>query len=122
MKHSAPIATVALASILTACVTWKPIPLEPVKLPRTGPVRATLRSGERVTITSPVLSGDTLWPVRRAGRAGIPVAQIRTLEAEQTDATGVVVGVVALGALALVLIAKSIKVDVGCIAVPCPNR
>lgn len=126
MKHSAPIAAVALASFLTACVSWKPIPLEPAKLPANGQVRATLHSGERVTIMSPIVAGDTLFPATRSGRAdknrGIPLAQILSLETERSDATGVVLGVIALGALGVVLIAKSIKVDVGCIAVPCPNR
>lgn len=118
MKYSAPIATVAVMAFLSACTYWKPESLEPVNLPRSSTIRATLHSGERVIVRSPVISGDTL----RSSSAGsirskpsILLSDVRTLEREHTNAAAVVVGLVAVGVVALVALAKSIKVgDLGC--------
>jgi hypothetical protein len=114
-----PIATAALTAFLVGCTYWQPVSLEPATLPRTGTVRATLHSGEQVIVRSAVISGTTLQPSSAGlprSRPGIPLSQVRTLEVEKTDAASVVLGVVAVGAIALALIAKSIKFgDMGCI-------
>jgi hypothetical protein len=114
-----PIATAALTAFLAACTHWQPVSLEPAALPRTGTVRATLHSGEQVIVRSAVISGNTLQPSSAGSlrsRPGILLSDVRTLEIEKTDAASVVLGVVAVGAVALFLIAKSIKIgDMGCI-------
>ena len=124
VRHSrlySPLAAVTLALFLQACTHWTPLSLEPAKLPANGQVRATLRTGQRVIVTSPVISGDTLrsaategvrWSRARA-RPGIPLAGISTLEVQRADAAAtagvVVVSVVAVGAITLFALAHSLK-------------
>jgi hypothetical protein len=134
-KHSqlyAPIAAVTLALFVQACTHWTPVAVEPANLPATGQVRATLKTGNRVIVTSPEISGDTLrsaatdgvrWSRARA-RPGIPLAGISTLEVRKADAAAtagvVVLSVVAVGAITLFALVSSLKFDSGFCAWSCP--
>lgn len=118
------IATVALTAFLAACTYWKPESLEPASQLRTGTIRATLHSGDKVIVRSAVISGDTLRSSSAASFRSTPriiLSDVRTLEREQTDPASVVLGVVAVGVVVLAVLAKSIKVgDLGCLGM-CAN-
>jgi hypothetical protein len=107
----APVVTVTLMAFVAACTNWKPVPLEPERLPPASTVRATLHAGEQVTLKSPVISGDTLRSAVRSvpSQAGVRFSDLRSIEVEKSDPVAIVVGVVAVGVVALALIAKSIK-------------
>jgi hypothetical protein len=98
-----PVAALGLAAFLQACAHWTPVALEPAKLPVTGQVRATLRTGQRVIVTAPVITNDTLRSsatdqVRWSrARTGIPLARVCKLEVQMPDATATV-GLAVLGA------------------------
>lgn len=112
-----PVLTLTLCQL--ACARWQPMSLDPLQLPATEQVRATLRSGERVIVISPVIERDTLKS--RSGRGvpwsgsgqGIPRAQIVALEVQKTDAAAtvatVLVGGVALGAIIVFAVLKSLE-------------
>ena len=134
MRLYAPMAAVALALFVQACTHWTPVTVEPANLPATGQVRATLKTGHRVIVTSPEISGDTLrsaategvrWSRARA-KPGIPLARISTLEVQKTDAAAtagvVVLSVVAVGAITVFALAQSFKSSLGDFCLPmCPQ-
>lgn len=121
----APLAAVLMALFLQACTRWAPAPLEPAHLPAADQARVTLRTGQRVIVKSPVISGDTLTGTVPAGVVwsrprpipGIPLSQINTFEVRKVDA-GATVGVVVLTAVAVAgvalwALAKSIRLGGG---------
>lgn len=103
-----------LALFLPACTSWRVEPVAPADLIATKPylVRLTLPDSSRLTLTDPVIRGDTLYGYRenadpRAGRPdAVPVAQVREVAVRRPDPTkttlfGVGVLVAAFSALCL---------------------
>ena len=83
-----PIAVLLLAAFLHGCMHWSDVPLEPQHLPK-GSVRVTLTSGTHLRVQHPVIVHDSLvW--QDSLPAGVPLAQIREVEARRVDpvATG----------------------------------
>lgn len=116
-----PMAAILMSVFLHACTRWTPVSLEPAATPVGGQVRATLRTGQRVIVKSPVIVNDTLREAVTGGvrwsrpqpRSGIPLAQISTLEVQKADA-GATVGLivvtgVAVAAITLLMLAKAFK-------------
>ena len=121
MRYS-PAAATLLVLFLQGCTRWTPMAVQPAALPTTNKVRATLRTGQQVIVTSPVFSGDTLkeavtggirWsrPLRPVLRSGIPLAEISALEVQKVDAGAtaglVVVTGVAVAGITLLLLADA---------------
>ena len=107
-----PLSAVTLAVFLAACTHWTPVPLEPAQLPAAGEVRAMLNTGQRVVITTPVISGDTIKSAVAEGSVrwsrlqpnpGIPLERIRMLEVRKIDG-GATAGLIVLSAVALAAI------------------
>ena len=82
-----------LMVLLTACQTWQgtavsPQQLIPVEQPSS--VRATLKSGERVTLENPIVRNDSIFGVTDAGVAtlageGVASEDIGLLEVRRTS-------------------------------------
>ena len=61
-----------LMVLLTACQTWRPTPVSPqalIPVEQPSSVRATLRSGARVTLENPIMRNDSIFGVTDAGIA-----------------------------------------------------
>ena len=61
-----------LLVLLTACQTWRPTPVSPqalIPVEQPSSVRATLRSGARVTLENPIMRNDSIFGVTDAGVA-----------------------------------------------------
>ena len=78
-----------LTGLLTACQTWRPTAVSPQTLiPAEQPssVRATLRSGEIITVWNPTIRNDSIVSARRfAGAAAVSVRDVRLLEVWRTN-------------------------------------
>ncbi len=78
-----------LMALLTACQTWRPTAVSPQTLiPTEQPssVRATLRSGEIITVWNPTMRNDSIVSARRfAGAVAVSVRDVRLLEVRRTS-------------------------------------
>ena len=80
-----------LMVLLTACQTWRPTPVSPqalIPIEQPSSVRATLRSGARVTLENPIMRNDSIFCVTDAGVAtlagqGVASEDIGVLEVRQ---------------------------------------
>ena len=95
-----------LMVLLTACQTWQGTAVSPQQLipaERPSSVRATLKSGERVTLENPIVRNDSIFGVTDAGVAtlageGVASEDIGLLEVRRTS----VLRSIGLGYLVLV--------------------
>ena len=76
MNTHTPLARRVIAALLlvllTACQTWRPTPVSPqalIPVEQPSSVRATLRSGARVTLENPIMRNDSIFGVTDAGVA-----------------------------------------------------
>ena len=72
-----------LMVLLTACQTWRPTPVSPqalIPVEQPSSVRATLRSGARVTLENPIMRNDSIFGVTDAGVAAVASQDIGLLE------------------------------------------
>ena len=72
-----------LLVLLTACHSWRPTPVSPQLLipgERPSSVRATLRSGERVTLENPIVRNDSIFGVTDAVVVGVAAEDVGLLE------------------------------------------
>ncbi len=82
-----------LMVLLTACQTWQGTAVSPQQLipaERPSSVRATLKSGERVTLENPIVRNDSIFGVTDAGVAtlageGVASEDIGLLEVRRTS-------------------------------------
>jgi len=75
-----------LMVLLTACQTWRPTFVSPqtlIPVEQPSSVRATLRSGTRVTLENPTMRNDSIFGVTDAGVAGVAPEDIGLLEVQQ---------------------------------------
>ena len=73
---------------LAACRTWRPTAVSPQTLilaEQPSSVRATLRSGARVTLENPTMRNDSIFSVTNAGVAGVASEDIGLLEVRRTS-------------------------------------
>jgi hypothetical protein len=113
------IAVVAAGMCGGACVTWQTQAIEPlnhVAFDSTKTYRVVLGSGEREVVAHPVVSGDSLVWLERlpeasflpAKRRGIPLTEIRQVEALRRNAVATVLALWATASCvrALVLVSS----------------
>ena len=89
------VATVLIATLLTGCTIWEPVPLTPQVLDdatRAG-VRVTLIDGTRMTVRQPFVFDDHLVGERfknggGLGRVAFRANEIAMIETGELDATG----------------------------------
>jgi hypothetical protein len=78
-----------LMALLTACQTWRPTAVSPhtlIPVEQPSSVRATLRSGEIITVWNPTMRNDSIVSARRfAGAAAVSVRDVRLLEVWRTN-------------------------------------
>ena len=78
MSTRTPLARRVIAALLmvllTACQTWRPTFVSPqtlIPVEQPSSVRATLRSGTRVTLENPTMRNDSIFGVTDAGVVGM---------------------------------------------------
>lgn len=72
-----------LMMLLAACQTWRPTSVSPqqlIPIERPSSVRATLRSGARVTLESPTIRNDSIFGDTDAGAVGVASEDLGLLE------------------------------------------
>ena len=72
-----------LMVLLTACQTWRPTYVSPqslIPVERPSSVRATLRSGAKVTLENPTMRNDSIFGLTYAGVVGVASRDIGLLE------------------------------------------
>ncbi len=72
-----------LLTLITACQTWRPTYVSPqslIPVERPSSVRATLRSGARVTLENPTMRNDSIFGLTYAGVVGVASRDIGLLE------------------------------------------
>ncbi len=72
-----------LLVLLTACHSWRPTAVSPqtlIPVERPSSVRATLRSGARVTLENPTVRNDSIFGVTDAGVVGVASEDVGLLE------------------------------------------
>ena len=92
-----------LVVLLTACHSWRPTAVSPqtlIPVERPSSVRATLRSGARVTLENPTARNDSIFGVTDAGVVAVALEDIGVLEVRQFSTTRTI----GLGVLALSLL------------------
>ena len=87
MSTRTPRARRAIAALLmlplTACQTWRPTFVSPqtlIPVEQPSSVRATLRSGARVTLENPTMRDDSIFGVTYAGVVGVASDDIGLFE------------------------------------------
>ncbi len=74
---------VILMVLLTACQTWRPTFVSPqtlIPVEQPSSVRATLRSGARVTLENPTMRNDSIFGVTNAGVVGVASGDLGLFE------------------------------------------
>ena len=117
MSRRTPLARRVIAALLmvllTACQTWRPTFVSPqtlIPVEQPSSVRATLRSGTRVTLENPTMRNDSIFGVTDAGVVGVASQDLGLLEVQRLSilrtvgATWLLVSL-AVGAVSVVLIA-----------------
>ena len=92
-----------LLVLLTACYSWRPTTVSPQTLipaERPSSVRATLASGEVITVRDPTMRNDSIVGATAAGVAGVASRDLRLFEVRRL-AVVETVGLAALGATVL---------------------
>ena len=72
-----------LLTLITACQTWRPTYVSPqslIPVERPSSVRATLRSGAKVTLENPTMRNDSIFGLTYAGVVGVASRDIGLLE------------------------------------------
>jgi hypothetical protein len=121
------VAVVLAGTFLSACMTWKPQPLQPERFRSaddTQTLRLTLPSGETTTVRAPVITGDSLVGLQSQPgspdslhRVSVPLAAISRAETNTSDihvhvgspdpgAAVLVVGLAAVVTVAILAAAK----------------
>ena len=107
MSKRTPLARRVIAALLmvllTACQTWRPTFVSPQQLipvERPSSVRATLRSGEEVTLENPTVRNDSIFGVTDAGVVGVASEDLGLLEVRRVS----ILRSIGLGYLALILL------------------
>ena len=75
-----------LMVLLTACQTWRPTPVSPqalIPVEQPSSVRATLRSGARLTLENPTMRNDSIFGVTDAGVVGVASQDLGLLEVQR---------------------------------------
>ena len=94
-----------LMLLLTACQTWRPTFVSPqtlIPVEQPSSVRATLRSGARVTLENPTMRNDSIVGATDEGRAltrravGVASRDVRLLEVRRLSVTKNIVLAVSL--------------------------
>ena len=90
MGTKTPLARRVIAALvmvlLTACHSWRPTPVSPqalIPVEQPSSVRATLRSGARLTLENPTMRNDSIFGVTDAGVVGVASRDIGLLEVRQ---------------------------------------
>ncbi len=111
---------VLLAFTVSACTTWRPAVGNPdaVIAGRPDQVRAILMQGDTLLLYRPVLLGDTIVAYTRKGlessRATVLLRDVQSVQVQRGTPTGQVVAiVVAVGLVALVVVALSNSGQIG---------
>ena len=102
-----------LMVLLTACQTWRPTFVSPqtlIPVEQPSSVRATLRSGEEVTLENPTVRNDSIFGVTDAGVVGVASRDIGLLEVRQFSITRTI----GLSLLGLSLLAQYPQAEVSC--------
>ncbi len=100
-----------LMVLLTSCQTWRPTTVSPqgwTPEERPPSVRATLTSGEIITVWSPRVRNDSIVAARDfPGAAAVSLRDVRLLEVQRTDvAAGIGLGLlVSVAVLSFTVIA-----------------
>ena len=77
-----------LMVLLTACHTWRPTAVTPqalIPVEQPSSVRATLRTGERVTLENPIVRNDSIFGVTDAGVVGVAAEDVGLLEVRRVS-------------------------------------
>ena len=96
MSTRTPLARRVIAALLmvllTACQTWRPTTVSPQQLiadERPSSVRATLTSGEIITVWSPRMRNDSIVGARDfSGAAAVALRDVRLLEVRRSNVAG----------------------------------
>ena len=100
-----------LLVLLTACHSWRPTPVSPQLLipgERPSSVRATLRSGERVTLENPIVRNDSIFGVTDAVVVGVAAEDVGLLEVRRLSIPRII------GLTYLITAAFVVVIVIGC--------
>ena len=123
MSTRTPLARRVIAALLlvlpTACYSWRPTTVSPQQLiPEEQPssVRATLASGEVITVRDPTMRNDSIVGNSDAGSVAVASRDLRLFEVRRVN----VEGTIGLVALSTAVLAAVVSIFIYCKGVDPP--